>query len=195
MKKQKSRFNNKSMIVFLLVALYQLVQVLASDGCSISGKDGVCCENSGVGPLCAKCTSQCQPNTDKGSQACSISDSSCGSTQDCTSQLSTRTITDKSFTGKGSLTDTALTASNFYTNGASNECPIFNCELLVNEQTLTASVSFGKYGVKFASSDADAVIQHDDSSCTECAPGYTGKSAYVRCYTYYDAAATDPTTT
>lgn len=68
----------RRLVVLVVMLVMQMVEgVVASDGCSISGKAGVCCDNSGVGPNCAYCPDQCTTGT-KGA-SCSTTHSSCGS--------------------------------------------------------------------------------------------------------------------
>ena len=45
-------------VMVVLVTISSLAAVAdAQDGCSISGKPNVCCDNAGVGPWCSICSS------------------------------------------------------------------------------------------------------------------------------------------
>ena len=105
--------SNWYLILLVLICLPAVSQ--AVDGCSISGKINVCCENSGVGPTCAKCTSQCSPNT-KGA-ACDKSLTDCGVTADCTSTISANTLySHRWFYGTGQQETSTITWANYYSN-------------------------------------------------------------------------------
>lgn len=53
-----SSFGMFKLYVWSLIVLISLpTMTQAVDGCSISGANNVCCENTGVGPYCSQCTS------------------------------------------------------------------------------------------------------------------------------------------
>ena len=100
-------------------------EVHAVDGCSISGKINVCCENAGVGPNCAYCSAQCATNT-KGN-ACDTTDASCNTVVDCTNKLNVITSgePDLDFTSHGTDTVTTYSWRDWYTNSDETNCPTF----------------------------------------------------------------------
>ena len=75
-------------MILLTVFIILLTATEAIDGCRGNGGQYICCDSSGNGNNCAKCTLQCTPASPTNGAACTKTNGDCTSVQDCTTAFS-----------------------------------------------------------------------------------------------------------
>ena len=153
------RFVIAPLIMVVLFMDWSPYVVHAADACSISGRDYVCCENNGLGPLCAKCTTQCIRNIKDRAASCDMSADNCTASTNCTNVLTTKSIASgftfegddyhslRSWTGGTSNENEDFTPY-FFSNSQLSRCPGFGCYLrLAGSSDDNWSTTYSKYGI------------------------------------------------